>query len=126
MKFISALIALATLSACALAAPPPGHPDIGSAGGAAHPAMGVADMSKSTAPLTQSGKVVSVLDAKQFTYSEVKNGGKSRWVVSPAIAVKVGETLRYADGQVISKFHSKLLNRDFTDVLFTSHAVVGK
>ncbi len=126
MKSISALIVLAALSSAAFAAPPPGHPDIGGAAPAAHPAMGVADMSKSTAPLTQSGKVVSVLDAKQFTYTEVKNGGKTRWVVSPAIAVKVGETLRYANGQVMAKFHSKRLNRDFTDVLFTTHAVVGK
>ncbi|OIQ80887.1 hypothetical protein GALL_373500 [mine drainage metagenome] len=117
MKSISALIALAALSSAALANPP---------APSGHPPMGVADMSKSTAPLTQTGKVASVLDAKQFTYIELKNGGKVRWVVSPAIAVKPGDTIHYANGQVMPKFHSKLLNRDFTDVLFTTHTVVGK
>ncbi|HUW37167.1 MAG TPA: hypothetical protein VMV91_07515 [Rhodocyclaceae bacterium] len=117
MKTVIAVLVLAAASGAALANPP---------APSGHPPMGAADMSKSTAPLTQTGKVVSVLDAKQFTYLEVKNGGKTRWVVSPAIAAKAGDTVHYANGQVMTKFHSKLLNRDFTDVLFTTHAVVGK
>ena len=127
MKAITALLALAAFSIAAIAAPPAGHPAIESAAPpAGHPPMGAADMSHATAALTKTGKVVSVVDAKQFTYIEVKTGGKSQWVVSPAIAVKPGNTIRYADGAVMAKFHSKAANRDFSNVLFTTRVVVDK
>ena len=93
---------------------------------AGHGSAGAADMSKADAPLTRTGKVVSTLDAQQFTYIEVKDGKKTQWVVSPAIAVKAGNTIRFADGDVMAKFHSKTLSRDFTNVLFSTRVVIDK
>ena len=118
MKTIAALLALAVFSIAAGAnppAPPPGH------------AAGVpADMSKSSAPLNRKGKVLSSIDAKKFTYLEVQDGGKKFWVVSPTIAVKSGSTISFADAPLQAKYHSASLNREFTDILFTSRVVVDK
>jgi len=135
MKSLFASLALAAVSLTALAATPAAAPATAPAGvPAGHPAMppaghgaaAPADMTKATAPLTKKAKVLSVLDAKQFTYMEIKDGGKSQWLVSPAIAVKVGNSISYADGDVMAKFHSNTLNRDFSNVVFTTRVVVDK
>ena len=134
MKTIIALLSLALFSATSIAADsatpaaapagaPAGHPAMPPGG---HGAAGAADMSKADAPLTQKGKVLSVVDAKQFTYIEVQDGKTTRWVASPAIAVKAGNTIRYAGGDTMPKFHSKTLNRDFTTLMVTTRVVIDK
>ena len=114
----SLLSALATFSIAASANPPalpPGH------------AAGVpADMSKSSEPLTKKGKVLSSIEAKNFTYIEVQDGSKKFWVVSPTVAVKTGNTISYADAPLQPKYHSASLNREFTNILFTTRVVVDK
>jgi len=118
MKTIAAISALACFSLAASANPPaspPGHPSGMSTG-----------MSKSDAPLTKKGKVLSSVDAKSFTYIEVQDGGKKLWVVSPTVAVKAGSTINYADAPVQAKYHSASLNREFSNVVFTSRVVVDK
>lgn len=118
MKAIAALLAFTGFSIAAGAnppAPPPGH------------AAGVsAAMSRSDAPLTRKGKVISSIDAKSFTYMEVQDGSKKLWVVSPSVEVKTGNTISYADGPVQAKYQSASLNREFTNVLFTTRVVVDK
>src|ERR1035437_1231805 len=135
MKTLAALLALAPLSFAAWAdppAPPPGPPAMPAAGMPAghsavppgHGAAGPADMTKSTIPLNKKAKVLTVIDAKQFTYFEVQDGGKNIWVASPAIAVKPGNTVSYADAPPMAKYHSSSLNRDFNNIVFTARAVV--
>ena len=114
----------AAATAPAPAAAPAGHTGMGMPG-AAHSAA-PADMSKAAAPLNKKGKVLTVLDAKQFTYMEIQDGSKKVWVASPALAVKVGNNVSYADGEAMPKFHSATLNRDFTNLVMTSRAVVDK
>jgi len=140
MKTLAALLALATFSVAALAdnaapatpighpampgapaAAPAGHPGMPAAG---HGAAGPADMSKSDAPLTKKGKVLTVIDAKQFTYFEVQDGAKTLWVASPAIALKPGNMVKYAEAPIQAKYHSPSLNRDFNNIMFTVKAVV--
>ena len=128
MKTIIAFLALTTVSIASIAAAPAatapaGHPTAMPSG---HPAAGAADMTKADAQLTKKGKVLSVLDAKQFTYIEVQDGKKTQWIASPAVAVKAGQGISYAEGDIMPKFHSKALNRDFTNVLFTTRVVVDK
>ena len=133
MKILISCFALAMIATAAFAADPAGstaaaplpagHPALPPSG---HAAAGAADMSKADAPLTKKGKVVSVLDAKQFTYIQVQDGKNTQWIVSPAIALKAGSMIRFADGEVMAKFHSKALNRDFTNVLFTTRVVIDK
>ena len=146
IKTLARFIALAAFSVSVSAAPPaaapaapagtppPGHPPMsgGAMGGGggmppAHGGAGAADMSKADAPLTQKGKVVSVVDAQQFTYIEVQDAkGKPLWLASPAIAVKKGANIKYAAGEIMPKFHSKALNRDFNNVMFTTRVVIDK
>lgn len=108
----------------AAAAAPAGHPPTAMPSG--HGAAGAADMSKVTTPLNKKGKVLTVLDAKQFTYMELQDGAKKLWLVSPTLAVKVGNTVSYTDAEMSPKYHSKILNRDFTNLVMTSRAVVDK
>ncbi|MCX7175245.1 MAG: hypothetical protein NT159_15255 [Proteobacteria bacterium] len=118
MKTLAALLVLTGLSLGAGASPPAPPPG--------HAAGGPADMSKSDAPLTKKGKVLSFIDAKKFTYMEVQDGGKKFWVVSPSVAVKAGNTISYADGPIQAKYQSASLNREFTNVLFTTRVVIDK
>ncbi len=130
MKSLLASLALCALSSTALALPPAGpslplsgHP--APAPGAGHPTTAVPS-NTAPAPLTKKAKVVSVLDAKQFTYIEIQEGGKSQWLVSPVVAVKPGNNISYAAGEVMAKFHSNILSRDFSNVVMTTRVVVDK
>lgn len=122
MKSVTALFALAALvaSVSSHAAPPPGHPTPAAA----------ADMMKlpkgtSDADLPQKGKVLSTIDANEYTYIEVEQGKNVVWVAAPKTApLKKNSMIRYEDGAVMSNFHSKLLNRTFSQVTFVSRVVV--
>lgn len=118
MKNIAALLALAGLSLAAGANPPAPPPD--------HAAGVPTGMSKSDAPLTKKGRVLSSVDTKSFTYMEIQDGDKKLWVVSPTVTVKAGNTISYADAPLQAKYHSASLNRDFTNIRFTTRAVVDK
>ena len=145
MKTLTGLLVAATISGAALASPPSrplsgqeapaapaaahpgmapgGHP--GAAPGA-HPGAAPADAAKPAVAPNKKGKVLSVLDAKQFTYIEIEDGGKKLWLASPAVAVKAGDKVAYVDAQVQPKFHSNTLNRDFLNLIMTTRVVVEK
>jgi len=128
MKTITAMIALAGFSIAAHANPP--QTAVGAsprtAVPSAHALGGPADMSKSDAPLTRKGKVLSTVDTTGFIYIEVQDGGKKFWVVSPTIALKKSDSISFADAPVQAKYHSASLNRDFSNILFTTRVVVEK
>lgn len=132
MKTVAALLALAGLSVAALANPSaaPAAPSAPTAPAAAatpagHP-VGTVDMNKATVPLTKKGKVLAVVEAKSFTYINIQDGKKKLWVVSPTIAVKKDDMISYADAALQKKYHSTSLNRDFTNIVFTTRVVVDK
>lgn len=123
MKSVTALFALAVLAASvsAHAAPPPGHPSPANA----------ADMmnlpkTASEADLPQKGKVISSINANEYTYIEVAQGKSTLWIAAPTVAVKKDSTIRFEDGAVMTNFRSKLLNRTFPTVMFVSRVVVAK
>ncbi|RZI42857.1 hypothetical protein EGT07_12840 [Herbaspirillum sp. HC18] len=120
MKSISALFAMAALAASVSvhAAPPAGHPSPANA----------ADMMKlpkdtADADLGQKGKVVSSIDANEYTYIEVNQGKNTLWLAAPKTAVKKDSVIRFEDGAVMTNFHSKLLNRTFPSVMFVGRVV---
>lgn len=117
MKSISALFALAALvaSVSAHAAPPSGHPS---------PANAAEILQLPDAALTQKGKVISSLDANEYTYIEVAQGKETLWLAAPTVAVKKNAVVRFEDGAVMTNFRSKLLNRTFASVMFVSRVVV--
>ena len=118
MKTLAALLTLVSFSIAANANPPASPPG--------HPTGMAAGVGKSDAPLAKKGKVLSSVDAKSFTYIEVQDGARKLWVVSPTVVVKAGNTISYADAPVQAKYHSASLNREFTNVVFTTRVVVDK
>ncbi len=123
MKSISALFALAALAAtfATHAAPPPGHPSPGAA-------ATMMQLPKNTpaSQLPYKGKVLSTIDANEYTYIEVATGKDTTWLAAPKIALKKGTVIRYEDGAMMNNFHSKLLNRTFPSVSFVNDVVVTK
>jgi hypothetical protein len=120
MKAISALFALAALvSAVAVQAAPAGHPSR---------AMS-ADMLKAPkntpdADLPLKGKVLSTVEASEYTYIEVAQGKEKLWLAAPKVAVKKDAVVRFEDGAVMTNFRSKLLDRTFPSVMFVNRVVV--
>lgn len=120
MKAISALFALAALVAAAsVQAAPAGHPS---------PSMSadMLQMPKNTpdAALPLKGKVLSTLEASEYTYIEVAQGKEKRWLAAPKVALKKDAVVRFEDGAVMNNFHSKLLDRTFPSVMFVNRVVV--
>jgi hypothetical protein len=116
MKYTTLLLALAIVSAPAFAQPvPSGHPPMGPAkDGKGAPA----------AQLPQKGKVLSSIDAAQYTYIEVSQNKKTLWLAGTKVAVKKGDVIRFDDGMVMTNFESKTLKRTFPAVTFVSRVVV--
>ena len=116
MKSLPFLFVLAVFSAAAVAAPsaaPSPHP-------VQMPAAGAPNAS-----LPQKAKVLSTIEVPQYTYLEVTQNKKTRWLASTKVAVKKGDVIRFDDGAEMTNFHSKALNRTFPSIFFVSHVVVS-
>ncbi|MFH1603805.1 MAG: hypothetical protein ABIH03_07855 [Pseudomonadota bacterium] len=114
MKFLLPILALAVLSAPAFAQSlPAGHPPTNLKGKAA-PEIA----------LPQKAKVLSSIDASQYTYIEVTQNKKTVWLAGSTVKVKKGDVIRFDDGMVMKDFHSKTLNRTFPAVTFVNRVVV--
>lgn len=114
-----ALAALA-VSLSAQAAPPPGHPSP-----AAAAEMMQLPQHTPDAELTEKGKVLSAIDANEYTYIEVEQDKKTLWLAAPTVAVKKGNVVRFEDGAVMTDFRSKLLDRTFPSIMFVSRVVIA-
>lgn len=99
---------------------PQGHPGMG--GGDAHEPM----TGMPSGVELQRATVVSSIDVPQFTYLEVEQDGKTRWLAATSIAVKKGDVVEFAEDSTIDNFTSKALNRTFDTLTFVSHAEVVK
>ncbi len=119
IQTIGLTLALLAATTPALAAPPAGHPS---------PAQAMDMMLPATPPkaseLPHQGKVLSAIDANEYTYLEVSGKGGPLWLAAPLLKVKVGSTVRYEDGAVMSNFYSKLLKRTFAQVMFVNYVMV--
>jgi len=104
-------------SAGAPAAPPPGHPTVEQAGQALK-------LPPTEAELNHEGKVLQTIPSNEYVYVEVKSEGRNRWLAAPATQLKVGETIRFPNGTVMSNFYSKRLQRTFDEVLFVGRIKV--
>lgn len=118
MKRIALILALLA-PAIAAAAPPPGHPSPQQARDMLMP-----DKPPTPAELPNQGKVISHIDANEFTYIEVERNGAREWIAAPKMALKAGSTIRYEEGAVMTDFHSKLLQRTFARVTFVGFVSV--
>lgn len=103
----------------ALAAPPPGHPSPAQARELLLP-----DQPPKAADLPNVGKVISTIDANEFTYIEVDRGGRIEWIAAQKMPIQAGSTIRYEEGAVMNDFYSKLLKRSFPSVMFVNDVIV--
>ena len=113
------LLPLFLCVATAVAAPPPGHPSPAEARDILMP-----DKPPPAAGLPNVGKVLSTMDANEFSYIEVERDGKVEWIAAPKMVLKPGSTIRWEEGAVMNNFFSKLLQRTFPSVMFVGHVAV--
>ncbi|OGV73747.1 MAG: hypothetical protein A3K19_12010 [Lentisphaerae bacterium RIFOXYB12_FULL_65_16] len=64
------------------------------------------------------GTVVETMDASGYTYVQVDTGKEKIWAAAPQCKVKVGDKVTIPEGNLMSSFHSKTLNRDFEQIYF--------
>lgn len=68
------------------------------------------------------GEVVQVLQAKEYTYLQIKeNTNLTFWVTTNAIDAKIGDFVRFQKELVTQNFKSKTLNKVFKELMFVSH-----
>ena len=116
MKSFSFMLVLALVSTVAVAQPlPAGHPPM---------ATKIEGKGAADALLPQKAKVLSTIDAAQYTYLEVTQNKKTLWLAATKVAVKKGDVIRFDDGMVMTNFNSKTLNRTFPSVTFVNRVVV--
>lgn len=112
-----AAVAFGLAATAAVAAPPPEHPS---------PAEAMKLMQKEPVELSRTGKVLSHIDANEYTYVEVSENGTTLWLAAPRTALNDGKTVRYPDGVVMRDFYSKLLQRTFPAVMFVESVEPAK
>jgi hypothetical protein len=110
---------LFTTSAITALAAPPGHP----APQVAAEMLAPAKVS-SPSQLPNEGRVLNVLHAGEYTYLEVSSGNASRWLAAPQTELTNGNIVRYEEGSTMGAFYSKLLNRNFSNLMFIGQLAV--
>jgi hypothetical protein len=107
---------------------PMGGQAMGGAGMGAHPPMPQAggEPAPAAAQNVSSGQVKSVTTGGGYTYLEVAKDGGTVWVAAPITDAKVGDTVSWSDGMVMTNFTSSSLNRKFDQIIFASAVKVGK
>ena len=123
MKIIAALLVLSAVfaSTASIAAAPTGHPSTNEAAAALKAPKQTLD-----ADLPKKGKVLSIIEATQYTYIEVVEDKKTLWLAAPTVALKKNNVIRYDAGSEMTNFHSKTLNRTFPSIIFVNRVVVSK
>jgi hypothetical protein len=72
---------------------------------------------KKPSPL-QTGKVLEVMNASNYTYLRVDTGREKLWLAGPQTNVKPGEKVTFGAGLPMKNFQSKSLGRTFDTVYF--------
>ena len=126
--------AAASTTPAPAATPAPSAAPAPSAFPPSHPSLGL--MPKDTSkmaqteppPLTQKAQVVSATNVKEFTYLEVMQDEKSRWIATTATAAanaKKGDKIEFDNGTTMSNFNSKALNRTFPSITLVGRVVIS-
>ncbi|WP_232470320.1 MULTISPECIES: hypothetical protein [Methylococcus] len=70
--------------------------------------------------------MIDVIDVPQYTYLEVKQDSRSRWIAGPSVEVRKGDIVRFDGGVEMKDFHSKTLDRTFPSIVFVNRVLVGE
>ncbi|MGE5305387.1 MAG: nucleotide-binding protein [Alphaproteobacteria bacterium] len=85
---------------------------------APRPAAKPAASAEKQATAAQTGKVVEVINASNYTYLRVDTGREKLWLAAPQTKVKAGEKVTFGAGLPMKNFESKALGRKFDTVYF--------
>lgn len=66
------------------------------------------------------GKVLSLTTAAGYAYLEVETAQGVRWLAASQAPVKVGDTVTWQGGSVMTNFTSSSLNRTFDQIIFVA------
>ncbi|HEX9180015.1 MAG TPA: hypothetical protein VF859_06455 [Burkholderiales bacterium] len=113
-----ALLLLLIAATPALSQPPPGHPTPEQAA----PYLGLPPAGPA-AELSERGVVLEAIDANQYTYIEVLQGERSRWIAAPRVALAKGAVIRFDEGRMMTNFYSRKLRRTFETLMFVNRVV---
>jgi len=72
------------------------------------------------------GKVLEVMDASIYTYIQVTSAKGPVWLAASQTKVAKGDTISYPNGNVMTNFTSKSLNRTFDTIIFLDKVKVEK
>ncbi|PKU24521.1 hypothetical protein [Telmatospirillum siberiense] len=108
------LVALLTLSpmAVAVAQMPTGQSPMQMPAG--HPPIG---QNVPSGP-THTGTVLETIPASSYVYIHVNGDAGDQWLAAPAVDLKKGTAIRWAEGMLMANYHSKTLDRTFEKVYF--------
>ncbi|MBF0278762.1 MAG: DNA-binding protein [SAR324 cluster bacterium] len=70
--------------------------------------------------------VNSISPAGRYIYIEGSLNGEQTWVATNQMDLKRGDTVSFSDGQLMTNFFSKTLNRTFDKIIFTDSVRVVK
>lgn len=90
-----------------------------------HAGMVKPGMIKPEQELTQQASVLTTINVPKYTYIEVLQDKKTRWLASTTTTVKKGDTIRFDQGMVMTNFYSKRLKRTFPNIAFVENMEVG-
>ena len=71
------------------------------------------------------GKVVATMDGGAYTFMQVEENGRKKWVGAKQIKINVGDEVEFPEAPFVEKFKSKALNRTFDKVYFVSQLRVN-
>ncbi len=66
------------------------------------------------------GKVLSMMNSAGYAYLELETSGGVKWLAASQAPVKVGDTVTWQGGSVMSNFTSSSLNRTFDQIIFVA------
>ncbi len=73
----------------------------------------------------KSGKVLETMASGGYTYAKLDTGGAEIWVAGPETALTVGQQISASGGSLMRNFHSKTLDRSFTEIYFVTTLTAG-
>jgi hypothetical protein len=72
------------------------------------------------------GKVLETMNASIYTYIQVSSDKGPVWLAVSKTSVAKGDTISYPDGNMMTNFSSKALNRTFDKIIFLDKIKVEK
>ena len=75
-------------------------------------------LARKSSTLPNSGKIIEIIQTTSYTYLKVMGKGGASWLAAPQGEYNTGDMIHYSRGLAMSKFYSRMLDRQFDEILF--------